>query len=45
VRFEVAGGNYRLITAFRFDYQITWIKFTGTHAEYDKINALTFSQF
>ena len=45
VRFEVAGGKHRLITAFRFDLQITWVKFIGTHAEYDRIDALTVSQF
>ena len=45
VRFEIAGGDYRLIVAFRFDLQIAWIKFLGTHAEYDKIDALTVSSF
>lgn len=45
VRFEVAGGNYRLIVAFRFDLQIAWIKFIGTHSEYDAIDALTVSKF
>jgi mRNA interferase HigB len=42
-RFEVAGGNYRMIVAFNFKHQIAIIKFLGTHAEYDKINALTVS--
>lgn len=45
VRFEVAGGNYRLIVAFRFDLQIAWIKFIGTHTQYDAIDALSVSQF
>src|ERR1044072_4294754 len=45
VRFEVAGGNYRLIVAFDFRRQIAFVKFVGTHAEYDKIDALTVSQF
>ncbi len=45
VRFEVAGGNHRMIVSFRFDIQIAWIKFLGTHAEYDVIDALTISQF
>jgi len=45
VRFEVAGGNYRLIVAFHYRLQIAWIKFIGTHAEYDKIDALTVDQF
>ncbi len=45
VRFEVAGGNYRLVAAFDFRRQIAFVKFIGTHAEYDRIDALTVSQF
>jgi mRNA interferase HigB len=45
VRFEVAGGNYRLIAAFDFRRQIAFVKFVGSHAEYDRIDALTVSQF
>jgi mRNA interferase HigB len=44
-RFEVAGGNYRLIVAFDFHRQVVFVKFIGTHAEYDRIDALTVSQF
>jgi mRNA interferase HigB len=44
-RFEVAGGNYRLVVAFDFRRQIAFVKFIGTHAEYDRIDALTVSQF
>ena len=45
VRFEVAGGDYRMIVAFQFKAQIAWVKFLGTHAQYDRIDALTVSQF
>lgn len=45
VRFEVAGGNYRLIAAFDFERQVAFVKFIGTHAEYDRIDALTVSLF
>lgn len=45
VRFEIAGGNYRLIVAFKFKSQIAFIKFIGTHAEYDRIDPLTVSLF
>jgi len=45
IRFEVSGGSYRLIVAFRFDLQIAFVKFLGTHADYDRIDALTVSQF
>ena len=37
--FNIKGNNYRLIVKFNFDFQISWILFVGTHAEYDKINA------
>lgn len=45
VRFEIAGGDFRLIAAFDFRRQIAFVKFIGTHAEYDRIDALTESQF
>lgn len=45
VRFDVAGGNYRLIAAFDFKRQITFVKFVGTHAQYDRVDALTVSLF
>lgn len=43
VRFEIAGGNDRMIVAFDFPRQIAFIKFVGTHAEYDGIDALSVS--
>jgi mRNA interferase HigB len=45
VRFEVAGGNYRLVAAFDFRRQIAFVKFIGTHTEYDRIDASTVLQF
>jgi mRNA interferase HigB len=44
-RFSVAGGNYRLIIAFDFAKEIAFVKFIGTHAEYDRIDALTVALF
>ena len=44
-RFEVAGGDYRMIAAFDFRRQIAFVKFIGTHAEYDAIDALTVLDF
>ena len=40
-RFEVAGGNFRMVVAFDFGRRVAFIKFIGTHAEYDRIDALT----
>ena len=37
--FNIKSNNYRLIVKFNFDYQLAWIRFIGTHADYDKINA------
>lgn len=45
VRFEVAGGNYRLIASFAFQRRTAYVKFIGTHTEYDRVDALTVSQF
>jgi len=45
VRFQISGGEYRLIVAFDFRRSIAFVKFVGTHADYDKIDALTVSQF
>jgi mRNA interferase HigB len=45
VRFEVSGGDYRLIVAFDFRRQIAYVKFIGTHAQYDAVDALTVSLY
>ena len=45
VRFEISGGDYRLIASFRFKNRLVFVKFIGTHAEHDRIIALTVSQF
>lgn len=37
--FNIKGNNHRLIVKINYEYQIIWIRFIGTHAEYDKINA------
>lgn len=44
-RFEIAGGKYRLIVAFKFRSKIAFVKFIGTHAQYDAVDALTVSRF
>lgn len=37
--FNIKGNHYRLIVKINYDYQIIWIRFIGTHSQYDKINA------
>lgn len=39
--FNIKGNSYRLIVKINFDYQMVWIRFIGTHSEYDKVNAKT----
>jgi len=39
--FNIKGNSYRLVTKFNFVKQWIFIRFIGTHAEYDKIDANT----
>ena len=39
VVFNIRRNNYRLIVKFHYKYGWAWIRFIGTHAQYDKINA------
>lgn len=37
--FNIKGNTYRLIAKFNFEKQWIFIRFIGTHNEYDKIDA------
>nr|WP_219921562.1 type II toxin-antitoxin system HigB family toxin [Rufibacter sp. XAAS-G3-1] len=37
--FNIRGNNYRLIVRINYKYGVVWIRFIGTHAEYDKVDA------
>jgi mRNA interferase HigB len=37
--FNIKGNTYRLIAKFNFEKQWIFIRFIGTHGEYDKIDA------
>lgn len=39
VVFNIKGNEYRLIVAVAYRFQAIYIKFIGTHAEYDRIDA------
>lgn len=41
VVFDVSGNKYRVIVAFAYTYNRGLIKFVGTHADYDRIDAET----
>ena len=38
VCFNIAGNKYRLVVKVNYPYRILYIRFVGTHAEYDKID-------
>jgi mRNA interferase HigB len=40
VVFNIKGNNYRIVVRINYDYGIVWIRFVGTHAQYDKIDAV-----
>ncbi len=41
VVFNIKGNAYRMIVKFNFEKQWMFVRFIGTHQEYDKINANT----
>lgn len=41
VVFNIAGNKYRLIAWINYPYRVLYIRFIGTHRQYDKIDAQT----
>ncbi|MCI0615994.1 type II toxin-antitoxin system HigB family toxin [bacterium] len=41
VVFNIKGNQYRLVVAIQYQHGIIYIRFIGTHAEYNKINVTT----
>ena len=39
VVFNIAGNKYRLVVRINYDSKAVFVRFIGTHQEYDKINA------
>jgi mRNA interferase HigB len=37
--FNIGGNKYRLAAHVNYELQIVYIKFVGTHAEYDRVDA------
>ena len=38
VVFNIKGNDYRLVVHINYFYRVVYIKFVGTHAEYDRID-------
>lgn len=41
VVFNIKGNDYRLVVAINYEFQIVFIRFIGTHKDYDSIDAKT----
>ena len=45
VVFNIAGNKYRLVVEMQYRAGIVWVKFVGTHAQYDQINVETVNEY
>lgn len=41
VVFNICGNSYRLVVWINYEFRTIYIRFVGTHREYDKIDAQT----
>ena len=37
--FNIAGNKYRLVVWINYPYRVVYVRFIGTHRQYDKIDA------
>lgn len=37
--FNIKGNQYRVVVAIAYQFQAVYVKFVGTHAEYDRVEA------
>jgi len=45
VVFNVGGNKYRLVVEVQYRCGIVWVKFVGTHAQYDVIDVETVNEY
>jgi mRNA interferase HigB len=41
VVFNIGGNKYRLVVWINYAYRVVYVRFIGTHAQYDRIDAQT----
>jgi mRNA interferase HigB len=39
--FNIAGNKYRIVVWINYPYRVVYVRFIGTHRQYDKIEAQT----
>jgi len=45
VVFNIGGNKYRLVVEIQYQAGIVWVKFIGTHTQYDKINVENINEY
>lgn len=39
--FDISGNKWRIVATLNFRHQVLYVRFVGTHAQYDRIDANT----